>query len=264
MNPDLSITLVQADLKWNNPEANRRHLGALMSGLDTDVVVLPEMFTTGFNMDPREAAEAFHAESATVLWLQKQAQALDALVLGSVAVSDGGAHYNRLIAVKPGGQVQSYDKRHLFSFAGEDAQYTAGQDRLIVEWKGWKLCTLICYDLRFPVWSRNTVQDGMPDYDGLIYVANWPAARANAWSDLLRARAHENACYVAGCNRVGEDPNAIQYAGGSVQVNMKGQVLAEGGDAEGNIQSTWSREALEAYRGKFPVLFDGDPFRLQS
>ena len=262
MNRDLSISLVQSPLKWNDTSANLKHFQGLITGLKTDVVVLPEMFTTGFNMEP-DGVEVFDLNGQTVTWMKQQAKALDALVMGSIATEDSGSHFNRLLAVKPNGDVATYDKRHLFSFAGEDQAYTAGRERLVVEWQGWKLCPMICYDLRFPVFSRNTMEAGGAAYDGLIYVANWPSARVHAWSDLLKARAHENACYVAGCNRVGEDANGNAYSGASVAVNMKGKVLVEGGASEQVLQCTWSAEDLSSYRAKFPVLSDADGFDLK-
>ncbi len=261
--PNLKLSVVQAHLTWSDGAANRGHLAGLLQGLDADVVLLPEMFTTGFNMSPQGVAEAFHPGCDTLVWMQEQAQALDALLLGSVAVEEGGQFFNRMLAVGPEGLLGQYDKRHLFSFAGEHAEYTAGTKRLIVEWRGWRICPLVCYDLRFPVWSRNVLGDQGPDYHLLVYVANWPAVRVHAWEALLAARAHENASYVAGCNRVGEDANGIAYNGRSAVWSMKGERLDAEVEGEAVISAVLSKSDLDGFRAKFPVLSDADRFRLE-
>ncbi|HEU4774688.1 MAG TPA: amidohydrolase, partial [Lysobacter sp.] len=213
---NLRISLIQGATLWHDPAGNRDYYGGLMSSLRglTDLVVLPETFTSGFSNEAITDAEAMDGE--TVAWLRGQAASLDAAVTGSVQIRDGDRVVNRMLFAKPDGELHHYDKRHLFRYADEHKRYAAGRDRITVEWKGWRICPLVCYDLRFPVYSRNRFdveRKGGLDYDLLIYVANWPAARAYPWKTLLRARAIENLCFVAGLNRVGTDGNGLQYAG---------------------------------------------------
>jgi predicted amidohydrolase len=272
LNPDLKITLVQTDLQWEDPRANYIHIEKLLdeADLDTDVIILPEMFPTGFSMNTKEMAEL--PEGASYLWMKRLAAKFDAAVAGSVItrephIEDNDSFYNRLHWVFPEGDLETYDKRHLFSFASENNHYSSGHKRLIVMYKGWRICPLICYDLRFPVWSRNQdFNDGQdPVFDLLIYVANWPKARTRAWSNLLEARAHENQVYCCGVNRVGKDYNGIGYVGNSAAFSPKGETLCsfeEG--AEGVKTVTISLDDLNAFRMKFPVGSDSDNFNLNQ
>lgn len=257
--PDLTITLVQTDLKWQDPAANCTALANQLAQLDapTDLIVLPEMFSTGFSMEAPALAETM--SGPTVAWLRETAAQYDAVVTGSLIIKDENTYRNRLLWVRPDGSLSHYDKRHLFTFAGEQHTYTPGQTRLIEEWRGWRICPLICYDLRFPVWSRNPAAQ---PYDLLLYVANWPAVRRQAWVSLLRARAIENVAYAAGVNRIGTDGLGHAYAGDSALVDTRGEYLAEAGDAAGCFTRTLSRAGLDDFRAKFPALADGDAFAL--
>ena len=263
---DLRVSLVQTALHWEDPEANRTHFQPLIAPLagQTDVVVLPEMFSTGFSMAPERLAE--DPEGATTAWMAQQAKQLDAVVTGSVITRDRKGYYNRLIWMQPDGTFSTYDKRHLFRFAGEDGHYQPGSDRLIVNWRGWRICPLVCYDLRFPVWSRNRPLHGQgeaPVYDALLYVANWPEARRHPWSALLVARAIENQCYVVGVNRIGADGNGIDHSGDSVALDPKGQPISTIEPGTERVETvSFSRSELERFRQKFPVSLDGDDFRL--
>ena len=259
MTANLRVTLIQADLAWQDPATNRRNLAAHFRGLagHTDLIVLPEMFTTGFSMAVDSLAETM--AGATVGWLREEAAAIGCAITGSLIVEENGRHYNRLVWATPGGNFAHYDKRHLFRMAREQEHYASGTRRLVVELKGWRLCPLVCYDLRFPVWSRSR-----GDYDVLLYVANWPSRRRTAWSALLRARAIENVCYVVGVNRVGKDGNGANYSGDSVALDFLGQVL--GGDRDGDFVETvvLDRESLATFRRDFPVQLDADDFELQT
>jgi omega-amidase len=259
MTANLRVTMIQADLAWQDPATNRRQLAAHFRGLagHTDLIVLPEMFTTGFSMAASSLAETM--AGATVGWLREEAAAIGCAITGSLIVEEGGRYYNRLVWATPEGDCVHYDKRHLFRMAREQEHYAAGNRRLVVELKGWRLCPLVCYDLRFPVWSRSR-----GDYDVLLYVANWPSRRRSAWSALLRARAIENACYVVGVNRVGKDGNGASYSGDSVALDFLGQVL--GGDRDGVFVETvvLDRESLVTFRRDFPVHLDADDFELRA
>jgi predicted amidohydrolase len=255
----LRVSLVQQPLRWQEPAANREHFSALlrpMSG-NTDLVVLPETFTTGFSMQAERLAEPAGGES--VQWLQALAAALDAAVTGSVITQEGGRYYNRLLWVTPDQQVRHYDKRHLFRMAGEHEHFTPGREAWSVPWRGLNVCPLVCYDLRFPVYSRR--RPGL-EYDLLIYVANWPAPRADAWRALLPARAIENQAYVVGVNRVGSDGANASYAGDSMAVDFRGRSLAQAGDLPGVITVELSLGPLQAFREKFPAHLDADRFSL--
>ncbi len=259
MTANLRVTMIQADLAWQDPATNRRNLAAHFRGLagHTDLIVLPEMFTTGFSMAADSLAETM--AGATVGWLREEAAAIGCAITGSLIVEENGRHYNRLVWATPDGDIAHYDKRHLFRMAREQEHYAAGNRRLVVELKGWRLCPLVCYDLRFPVWSRSRV-----DYDVLLYVANWPARRRAAWSALLRARAIENVCYVVGVNRMGKDGNGASYSGDSVALDFLGQVL--GGDRDGDFVETvvLDRESLSTFRRDFPAHLDADDFELRA
>lgn len=273
----MHLTLIQPELYWHDPVANRAMLEERIFTLpeQTDLIVLPEMFTTGFTMDASAVAEPMNL--TTFRWIKQMAAQTGAVVTGSYVVREGSAFYNRLIWMQPDGEFDVYDKRHLFRMAGEDTIYTAGTRRIVKEWKGWRICPLICYDLRFPVWSRNvpTVawQSGLNPsstseinpafaYDLLLYVANWPAPRRNAWNVLLQARAIENLSYVVGVNRVGEDDNQNAYTGDSAVIDFKGDVLFRQSDTEVVHQQTLSLDELRAFRTKFPANLDADSFTL--
>jgi omega-amidase len=258
MNPHLRVTLVQTEIAWQEPAANRRSLAAHFRGLagHTDLIVLPEMFSTGFSMDAERLAEPM--DGPTVGWMREEAAALGVAITGSLIVRDDGRCYNRLVWVRPDGTIEHYDKRHLFRIANEHHHYSAGEDRLVVELKGWRVCPLVCYDLRFPVWSRNR-----GDYDLLLYVANWPQRRATAWHTLLRARAIENACYVVGVNRVGRDGNGTTHAGDSVVLDFLGQPLSSEGGGDRVETAVLDLESLEGFRKSFPVHLDADGFDIR-
>ena len=255
------LTLVQQTLVWQDAAANRAHFAELLAPLagTTDLVVLPEMFTSGFTMKPDAFAEA--ADGETRAWLLRQAKALDAAVGGSVAVRDDDRFYNRFMLALPDGLTYWYDKRHLFRMGGEHRHYSPGSHALIIEWRGLRLCPLVCYDLRFPVWSRRRPQ---LEYDLLIYSANWPAARRYAWNTLLRARAIENQAYVAGVNRIGEDGAGIAHVGDSVALDFTGQPLLELNDKAQVATVALDPDALRAWRDKFPAHLDADAFTLES
>ena len=260
----MNITLVQTDLHWQDPVANRAMLEEKLFTLPepTDLVVLPEMFTTGFTMEARALAEPMNL--TTFKWLKQMAAQTNAAVTGSYVVQEnngsaGRRFHNRLIWMEPDGQFAHYDKRHLFRMAGEDGVYTAGTSRLIRVWRGWRICPLICYDLRFPVWSRNRqTAPHQLDYDLLLYVANWPAPRQTAWDTLLQARAIENLSYVAGVNRVGIDGSGHMYLGGSALIDYKGEVIFRQYDTETVCQQSLSLTDLQAFRAKFPTYLDAD------
>ena len=269
--PDLRVSLVQGDTRWHDPAGNRDMYGALMAPLAgrTDLIVLPETFTSGFSNDALEHAEDMAGPS--VEWIRAQARSLGAVVTGSVQIREGeGAArqvFNRLLWATPDGALHHYDKRHLFRMAREHERYAAGNDRLVLAWMGWRICPLVCYDLRFPVFIRNRfgveVADRF-DYDLLLFVANWPAARRHAWRTLLRARAIENLCCVAAVNRVGQDGNGHDYAGDSVALDMLGEALLECGRQEQVATVRFSAAALAAHRERFPAQLDADRFELRN
>lgn len=256
---NLTVSLVQSDLVWQNAEANRAHLDECLKQitLPTDLIVLPEMFSTGFSMEAHLLAETM--DGPTVAWMQAHAAAHDAVVTGSLIILEKGRYYNRLVWARPDGTLSCYDKRHLFSFAGEQHVFTPGQTLLVEEWRGWRICPLVCYDLRFPVWSRNRAAQ---PYDLLLYVANWPAARRAAWTTLLRARAMENVAYTLGVNRTGRDGLGHDYAGDSALLDMRGEYLLQAGNFQNCISRTLSVEALHDFRTRFPALDDADAFQL--
>jgi predicted amidohydrolase len=233
----------------------------------TDLVVLPEMFSTGFSMNAEALAETM--EGPTVTWMREMAQKLNAAVAGSFICRDGGSYYNRLVFMRPEGQFEFYDKKHLFSLTGENEHFTPGRKRLVVEWRGWRICPLICYDLRFPAWSRNTMGSFIgglnPYYDLLIYVANWPSKRAHHWRSLLTARAIENQSFVAGVNIAGKDGNQFEYTGDSAVVDYSGQPLIQIPDGNEAVHTlTLSLEDLHAFRQQLPFLADADVFEFKG
>jgi predicted amidohydrolase len=255
---ELRLALLQADLAWQDPVANRRQLGAQISAAaPADLIILPETFTTGFTQEA--AANAEPADGPTSQWLLDIATASKVDICGSVIVAADGACYNRLIWASRDGELFHYDKRHLFRMGNEHLRFAAGHERLIVRCGEWRICPLVCYDLRFPVWSRNR-----DDYDLLLYVANWPQARHSAWTTLLPARAVENLCYVAGVNRTGLDGNGVTCAGGSMIVDYLGRQIAAGGEQPATITATLSLDDLQRYRDKFPAHLDADDFTLHT
>lgn len=255
---DLRITIIQTALHWQDAAANRAMFSEKLAAAApaTDLIVLPEMFTTGFSMDAAGLAE--EAEGPTLQWMQEEAVRYSAVLTGSVMVKEGDSYYNRLFWVRPDGTHEHYDKRHLFRMAKEHHSYTPGKEKLLVELKGWNICPLVCYDLRFPVWSRNTNSQ----YDLLLYVANWPKPRANAWSTLLQARAIENLSYVVGVNRVGTDGNGHPYTGDSAIIHPKGHKLLQTTEVEGIHTITLSKQELTDFREAFPAHLDADDFTL--
>lgn len=255
----LRVTLVQQPLVWQDPDANRRRLETLLAPLagETDLVILPETFTTGFSMEVERIAEA--ASGPTTAWLRRLAEQLGAAATGSVVTSEDGRFYNRLIWAEPGRDLRHYDKRHLFRMGGEHEHFTAGRAAWTVEWRGFKVCPLVCYDLRFPVFSRRRAE---LDYDLLIYVANWPAARTYAWRQLLVARAIENQSFVAGVNRVGEDGGGTAHQGESCVCDFLGQPMAELGSAPAVVTVVLDERPLRAFRERFPAHLDADRFTL--
>jgi predicted amidohydrolase len=252
---DLRVSLVQSDLFWEDPKRNLKQFEKKISSLkgETDLIVLPEMFTTGFSMKAEHLSETMDA--ATVSWAKEQAKLLGAAIMGSFIVKEAGKYYNRLLFVEPDGTLAYYDKRHLFSFAGEGDYFTSGEAQLIVNYKGWKIMPLICYDLRFPVWSRNT-----QSYDLLIYVANFPGKRRFAWKQLLTARAIENQTYTVGVNRIGVDGKDISYSGDSCLLDYSGQPLYDLEDQEIITTATLSYQKQQDFRDQFAFLQDGDFF----
>ena len=255
----MKIAIIQSSLIWENPTENRNYFEEKINVITekVDLIVLPEMFTSGFTMNPSAVAETMQGE--TILWLQSLAKAKNSAITGSLVITENNNFYNRLVFVFPSGEIQYYDKRHLFTLAGEDKVYTSGEEKLIVEYLGWKICPLVCYDLRFPVFSRNT-----EDYDLLIYVANWPKVRTNAWDILLKARSVENMCYSIGVNRIGFDNNNFEYVGHSQAVDFLGNYKLEPQETEGVFIVELYKEKLHETRRKFGFLNDKDTFDLKS
>ena len=253
----MKIALIQALLFWENPIQNRNYFEEKIISIteNVDLIVLPEMFTSGFTMNPKAIAETMQGE--TVSWLQALAKAKNIAITGSLVIQENGNFYNRLVFVFPSGAIKTFDKKHLFTLAGEDKIYTSGTEKIIIEYKGFKICPLICYDLRFPVFARNT-----EDYDVLIYVANWPKPRINAWDALLKARAIENMCYTIGVNRIGEDPNQHHYPGHSQAIDFLGNYIIEPQETEGLFIVNLDKNALLESRQKFGFLNDRDAFKM--
>ena len=263
----LHLALVQADTVWHDPAANRHALEGAFDGIQgaCDLIVLPETFSSGFSNEAVVWAETM--EGDTVAWLRRQAAQRGVALTGSVQIRDGNRVVNRLLWVTPDGGCTTYDKRHLFRMGGEHERYAAGSDRLVVEYRGWRICPLVCYDLRFPVFARNRFDRSRPgdlDYDLLLFVANWPAARHTAWEVLLRARAMENLSYVAGVNRAGTDGNGIPHRGGSVALDFLGEPLAQAGSGAMTLRATLSLANLRAHRARFPAHLDADGFELEE
>ena len=257
----INVTTIQTNLYWEDIDKNLAHFDEKIDTLteQTDIIVLPEMFTTGFTMDTTMFAEQHGGRG--LQWMQQKSKEKNCVLVGSISVKDNEKFYNRLYWVMPDGAYQLYDKRHLFQMGKEDLHYTAGNKKLIIDYKGWKICPLICYDLRFPVWSRNKKDNA---YDILIYVANWPEVRSYPWKQLLIARAIENQAYVIGVNRIGQDNNAIVHSGDSGVINPRGEVISKT-KAHEDISETVSLSYtyLEEFRKVFPVMLDGDEFEIE-
>ncbi len=259
----LTITTIQSNLIWEDKTANLRMLEQKIAGIEekTEIVVLPEMFSTGFSMRPELLAETMEGE--TIEWMKRISRENGIILTGSVMIKEDENYFNRLVWMLPNGQYGHYDKRHLFAFAEEDKHYSAGNKRLIASVKGWKINLLVCYDLRFPVWARQKGNEAGAEYDVLIYVANWPERRSHAWKTLLCARAIENQCYVVGVNRVGTDAKNILYSGNSLVIDPLGQVLYHMADEEDVNTITLQKEMLDDVRTKFPFWKDADVFNIE-
>lgn len=259
----LHFTLIQTALHWENKAANLQMLEEKINAVKepTQVMVLPEMFSTGFSMQPEKLAEAM--EGPTVEWMKKIAATKKVILTGSIIIEENGHYYNRLIWMLPNGQYGYYNKRHLFAYAGEDKHYTAGNQRLVASVNGWKINLMVCYDLRFPIWARQQfLEDSSFEYDVLVYVANWPEKRNTAWKTLLQARAIENQCYVIGVNRVGNDGNEIYHSGNSMVVDPLGEILYHKQHDEDCATITLDRQHLQQVREKLPFGKDADAFEL--
>lgn len=254
----MKIALIQSSLSWENPKENRNHFEEKINAISEsiDLIVLPEMFTSGFTMNPSALAETMQGE--TIAWLKHLAEAKNTAITGSLVITENNNFYNRLVFVFPSGEIKFYDKRHLFTLAGEDKVYTSGKAKFIVEYKGWKICPLICYDLRFPVFARN-----VEDYDLLLYVANWPKPRIQAWDALLKARAIENMSYTVGLNRIGFDNNNMEYNGHSQIVDFIGNYVLEPQENEAVFVVELDKEKIVEARKKFGFLNDKDSFILK-
>lgn len=254
----LKVAVVQFDSVWENPSANRSKIDEWLfqTAKDTDVIFLPEMFTTGFSMNVDGLAEPMDGE--TVRWMKKCSSVHQLALCGSLIIREDDRYFNRLLFVEPSGEVHFYNKRHLFKMGNEEKHFQQGTERLIIDYKGWRICPLICYDLRFPVWARNR-----NEYDILVYSANWPQTRTEVWNTLLKARAIENQAYVVGANRVGVDGNIISYSGNSQLIDPKGNILSAIGDhLKGIVSARFLYSELMKFRTDFPVLNDADLFKL--
>ncbi|PTX63970.1 putative amidohydrolase [Kordia periserrulae] len=256
----LKVALVQTNLVWEHPAENRQQLAKKIDAITetVDIIVLPEMFTSGFTMNPKAVAETMGGE--TIRWLKNTAKTKNVAITGSLVITENNNYYNRSVFVLPSGEVKTYDKKHTFTLAGEHKVYTAGTSKTIIDYKGWKICSLICYDLRFPVWARN-----VENYDVLLYVANWPKPRVNAWDALLKARAIENMSYCIGVNRVGLDANSNEYSGHSAAYDVLGEKLTNiPSNQEATEIVTLTKAHIATYRNKLKFLDDKDAFTLNS
>ena len=255
----LKIALIQADLIWQNAEQNRINFSKKINAISepVDLIVLPEMFTTGFSMQPQKIAEYMIGD--TVEWMQKIASKKNTAIAGSVIISENNKYYNRFLFIHPCGKIEYYNKRHLFTLAGEHTVYTQGEVKMIIEYKGWKICPLVCYDLRFPVWARN-----VEEYDLLMYVANWPKPRISAWDTLLKARSIENMCYTIGVNRVGKDENNLEYPGHCAIYNCLGEEVVKAiPNKEETIIAILEKNHISETRNKLNFLSDKDTFKIK-
>lgn len=260
----LTITIIQTNLHWEDKKANLQMLEQKINSIKdkTEIVVLPEMFSAGFSMNPEILAETMDGE--TLQWMKRIAATKKIILTGSLIIKEEENFFNRLIWMLPNGRYGIYDKRHRFAFAGEDQHYTAGNKRLIASAKGWKINLQVCYDLRFPVWSRQQSQADELEYDLLIYVANWPERRNTAWKTLLQARAIENQCYVVGVNRVGKDGNDINHSGDSMVIDPLGEILYHKKGEEDIFTITLDKDHLQTVREKFPFWKDADDFTIMA
>ena len=254
----MKTALIQSAIIWENPEANRNYFEQKINTISEsiDLIVLPEMFTTGFTMNPETVAEIM--DGKTMGWLQSLAKAKKTAITGSLIVTDNNNFYNRLVFVFPSGEIQFYDKRHLFTLAGEDKVYTSGTQKLIVDYLGWRICPLVCYDLRFPVFARN-----VENYDLLLYVANWPKPRINAWDILIKARSVENMCYTIGVNRNGVDNANLEYVGHSQVVDFLGNYILDPQEIDGVFIVEFDKEKMSNARNKLGFLNDRDSFEIK-
>jgi len=255
----MKVALIQSSLFWENPKANRNHFEVKINAITAkvDLIVLPEMFSSGFTMNPKDVAETM--QGTTIVWMQSMAKAKNSAIAASLIIKENDNFYNRLVFIFPSGEIQFYDKRHLFTLAGEEKVYTSGKEKLIINYLGFKICPLVCYDLRFPVFARN-----VEDYDLLIYVANWPKTRVNAWDILLKARSVENMCYTIGVNRTGFDNNNFEYNGHSQAVDYLGNYILEPQENEGVFIVELNKEKLIETRNKLGFLNDRDSFELKT
>lgn len=253
----MKTAIIQTDLIWENPKENRTQFNQKIDAISqpVDLIVLPEMFSTGFTMFPNDLAEMMSGE--TVFWMQEVANAKQAAICGSIIIEENDNFYNRFVFVHPNGKIETYDKRHLFSLAGEHEQYTQGTEKVIIQYKDWKICPQICYDLRFPVFSRNN-----NEYDLLIYVANWPKPRITAWDALLKARAIENMSFVVGVNRIGLDGNKHEYVGNSIVLDELGNSIVEANENDGLFIATLDKTKMLQTREKLNFLNDRDDFSI--
>jgi len=261
----LTVTVIQTDISWENKAGNLRMLEEKIKSIPerTELVILPEMFSTGFSMNTDGLAEDMGGETAE--WMRRVAAEQRIIITGSIIIKEKDKFHNRLLWMLPNGDCGFYDKRHLFAYGKEDEFYTAGNKRLIAQAKGWKINLQVCYDLRFPVWARNKMDGaGAAEFDLLVYVANWPARRSHAWKTLLCARAIENQCYVIGVNRVGEDAKGLSYTGNSMIIDPLGEVLYHHADTEDIFTVTLDKEHLDRSRKAFPFLKDADDFDLKE
>jgi len=263
---NLTVSLIQSNLHWEDKSANLQMFEEKILSLKekTELVILPEMFNTGFSMNPVQLAEQM--EGKTVQWMKRIAKQKNIILTGSLIIEENGNYFNRLVWMLPNGQYGIYDKRHRFAFAGEDQQFAAGEKRLIASVKGWRINLMVCYDLRFPVWARQqpdvSANESSLEYDLLIYVANWPERRIHAWNTLLQARAIENQCYAIGVNRVGNDGHNIYHNGNSMIIDPLGQIIYQKSEVEDVYTYTFEKQKLEEVRAKFPFWKDADEFQI--
>ena len=263
MQEKLSVTIVQSELHWEDRKKNLEMFAAkLGSVMPRSIVLLPEMFSTGFSMEPAPLAETMTGDS--IGWMKKMAAEKKIVLCGSLIIEEEGRYYNRFVCMLPNGEAAIYDKRHLFAYAGENEKYTAGNRRQVLSISGWKIQCIVCYDLRFPVWTRQQMKEGNPEYDVLLCVANWPEKRIHAWKTLLQARAIENQCYVAAVNRTGTDGNGITYSGESLVIDPLGNILETHKDREIIFSVDLERKNLEEARNRFPFLKDADKFLIMD
>lgn len=260
---NLHLTYIQANLRWEDPHGNRNHFDELLKEIpsETNLVLLPETFNTGFPVDPIRFSETI--DGPTMEWMRAKAQELNAVVCGTMLLNLGGHYHNSLVWMRPDGSYELYHKRHTFSIGGEKEPIERGTEQLIVELNGWRIKPMVCYDIRFPVWSRNRYQDGRYEYDLGIYLANFPSSRIFVWDTLLMARAIENQAYFIGVNRIGDDPEGVHYSGDSQVINPKGEVICMArSDMEAVAPCVLNYERLQSFRDKFPVGKDWDSFTL--